>query len=60
MTLKLVFTTSQLDAQHYRDSVENNRQVYLLCRWDSNLAGLPYLGVVDRWLATPEQARKVH
>ena len=41
MTLKLVFTASLLDAQHQRDSVENKRQVYLLCRWKRYLYGAP-------------------
>ena len=31
------------------------RQVYLLYRWERRSAGFPYLGVVGRWLATPEQ-----
>ena len=32
-------------------------QVYLLCRWERHLTGIPYLGVVDRWPATPKRAR---
>ena len=35
-------------------------QVYLLCRWERHLAGIPHLGVVDRWLATPKRARIAH
>ena len=50
MTLKLVFTASQLDAQHLRDSVKNK---------PASLFVVPYgkaLGVVDRWLATLKRA----
>ena len=35
-------------------------QVYLLCRWERHLAGLPHLSVVDKWLATPKRARIAH
>ena len=34
-----------------------SRQVYVLCCWERHLAGFPHLGVVDRRLATPKQAR---
>ena len=29
-------------------------------RWVRHLAGLPHVGVVNRWLATPERARITH
>ena len=60
MTVKLAFTASLLDAQHYRGSVKNNRQVHLLCRWEKHLAGIIHLGVVDRWLETPKRASIAH
>ena len=56
ITLKLVFTTLLLDAQHYRANEENKPEVYLLCRWEGHLAGFHHLGVVDRWLATHKRA----
>ena len=36
---------------------KTSRQVYLLCQCEKHLAGLPHLGAVDRWLATPKRAR---
>ena len=61
MTLKLVFTASLLDAQHFKGTVwRTSRQVYLLCRWERHLAGFPHLGVVDTWPATPKRARIAH
>ena len=56
MTLKLIFTASLLDAQHSRDNVEN-KPASLLVPLERHLVGLPHLGVIDRWLATPKQAR---
>ena len=35
----------------------SSRQVYVLCRWESHLAGFSRLDLVDRWLATPTRAR---
>ena len=34
-------------------------QVRLLCRWERHLTGFPHLGVVDKCLAPPKQARIV-
>ena len=55
MTIKMVFTASLLDAQHYTDSVENKPASLLGLKM--HLAGFPHLGVVDRWPATPQRAR---
>ena len=50
MTIKLVFTASLLDAQHYRDSVENKPASILVVPLGKALY------VVDKWLATPKRA----
>ena len=60
MALKLVFTASLLDAQQYRDSVENKPASLLVVPLGKALSGIPHLGVVDRWLATPKRARIAH
>ena len=60
MTLKLVFTASLLDAQHYRDSVENKPASSLVVPLGKALSGIPHLSVVDKWLATPKRARIAH
>ena len=60
MTLKLVFTASLLDAQHLRDSVENKPASLLVVPLGKALSGIPHLGVVDRWPATPERAGVAH
>ena len=39
---------------------EQAGQVYLLCRWERHYARFPHFGVVDKWLATPKQARIAH
>ena len=57
MTLKLIFTASLLDAQHYGDSVENKPASLLVVPLGRAFSGIPHLGVVDRWLATPKRAR---
>ena len=54
MTLKLVFTASLLDAQHCRDSVENEPEslvVVPLGKAFSQLEGFPHLGVFGNSLA---------
>ena len=56
MTLNLVFTASLLDAQHYRDSVENKPASLLVVPLGKALSGIFYLGVEDRWPATPKRA----
>ena len=60
MTLKLVFTDSSLDTQHYRDSVENKPSSLLVVLLRRALSRIPHFGEVDRWLATSKQARIVH
>ena len=60
MTLNLVFTASLLDAQHLRDSVENKPASLLVVPLRKALSGIPPLGVVDRWQATPKRARIAH
>ena len=60
MALKLVFTASLRDAQQYRDSVENKPASLLVVPLGKALSGIPHLGVVDRWLATPKRARIAH
>ena len=59
MTLKLLFTASLLDLTFSNKGTvrRTSRQVYLLCCWERRLAGLPHVGVVDTWLATPKRAR---
>ena len=56
MTLKLVFTASLLDAQHSRDSEENEPESLLVVSLGKAFSGIPHLGVVDRWPATPKRA----
>ena len=41
MTLKLVFTTSLLDVQHYRDSVENKPASFTCCAGGKAFSGIP-------------------
>ena len=60
MTLKLVFTASLLDVQHQRDSVKNKPASILVVPLGKTLSGIPHLGVVDRWPATPKRARRAH
>ena len=60
MTTKLAFTASLLDAQHSRDSVENKPASLLVVPLGQALSGIPHLGVVDRWPATPKRARIAH
>ena len=60
MTVKLVFTASLLDAQHQRDSVKNKPASLLVVPLGKALSGIPRLGVVDRWPATPKRARIAH
>ena len=50
-TLKLVFTVSRLDAQHYSDSVEN-KPTCLLVQSGKALNKLSHLREVDRWPAS--------
>ena len=57
MTLKLVFTSSLLDAQHESTVWRTSRHVYLLGRWERHLAGFPHFGVVDRWPAASKWVR---
>ena len=57
MTLKLVLTASLLDAQHYRDSMENKPASLLVVRLGKTLSGISHLGVVDRWPVTSKRAR---
>ena len=52
VTLKLVFRAS-------RDSVKN-KPATLLVPLGKALSGIPHLGVVERWMATPKRARIVH
>ena len=59
ITLKLVSTASLFDAQHLRDSMEN-KPASLLLPLGKALSGITLLGVVDKWLATPERARIAH
>ena len=57
LTLKLVFIAFLLDAQHKRDSVENKPASLLVLFGKAlKLNGIPHLGVVDRWPATPKRA----
>ena len=60
MTIKMVFTTSLLDAQHYTDSVENKPASLLVVPLGNALAAFPHLGVVVRWPAIPQRARIAH
>ena len=49
-TLKMVFTTSLLGAQHKKGIVwRTSRQACLLCPWARHLAGRLHLYVADRW-----------
>ena len=48
MTLKLVLTSSPLDDQHERDSVENKLARLLVVALGKALNGIPHVGVVDR------------
>ena len=41
MTLKLVFTASLLDAQHYRDNVENKLASLPVVPLEKALSGIP-------------------
>ena len=41
MTLKLLFTAFLLDAQHYRDSVENKAAISLVVALGKALSGIP-------------------
>ena len=56
MTLKLVVTAFLFDAQHQKASLENKR-ASLLVSPEKAFSGIPHLGVVDRWPATPKRAR---
>ena len=56
MTFKLVFTASLLDAQHQRDSLKNKPTSLLVVPLGKALSGIPHLGVVDKWPATPKRA----
>ena len=47
MTLKLVFTASLLDAQHYKDNVENQPAQVYLCSWERHLTGFIHLGAIQ-------------
>ena len=47
MTLKLVFRAFLLDAQHYRDSVDNKPASLLVAPLGKALGRIPHLGVVD-------------
>ena len=42
------------------NKIVTNYRWHLWCRWERHLAGFPHLGVVDRWLATPNRARIAH
>ena len=55
MTFKLVFTASLLDAQHQRDSLKNKPTSLLVVPLGKALSGIPHLGVVDKWPATPKR-----
>ena len=55
--LTLVFTTSLLDAQHYRDSVENKPSGSRVVPLEKALAESLHLKLVDNWLAIFKQAR---
>ena len=48
MTSKLIFTASQLDAQHQRDSGENKPTGLLVVPLGKELIGIYYLGVESR------------
>ena len=41
MTLKLVFTASLLDVQHYRDSVESRAASFTFCAGGKAFSGIP-------------------
>ena len=58
MTLKLVYTASLLDVQHFKGQCGESRQVYLLCRWERHFTEFPHL--IDRWSATAKRARTRH
>ena len=60
MTLKIGIHSFLLDAQHLRDSVENKPASLLVVPLGKTLNGIPHLGAVDRWLATPKRARIAH
>ena len=60
MAVKLVFTVSPLDVQNQKNSVEYkpaNLPVAPLGK--ALIAGFPYLGVVDKWPATPKRVIKL-
>ena len=59
-TLKLVFTASLLDVQHYRHLAEYKPASLLVVPLVKALSGIPHLKVADRWLATPKRACIVH
>ena len=52
-----MFPASLLDAQHLRDSVESKPASLLVVPLGKAFSGIPHLGVVDSWPATPERAR---
>ena len=54
MTLKLIFIASLFDVQHQRDSMENKPASLIVVPLRKALGGIPNLGVVDRWPATPK------
>ena len=39
--------------------MEKSREVYLLCSWESYLAGFPHLKVADKTPATSRQVRYI-
>ena len=56
MTLKLLFTASQLDAQQ-RDNVENQLASLIVEPLGKTLSGITHLRVVDRRSVTPKRTR---
>ena len=56
MTLKLLYTASLLDAQHYRDSVEKPASL-LVVPLGKALHGITHHRVVDKLPAASKQAR---
>ena len=60
ITLKLVFTASLLDAQHYRDCLKNKPASLLVVPLGKALSEIPHHSVVDGWPATPKRACIAH
>ena len=57
VALKLVFTASLLDAQHYGDSVENKPVSLPVVSLKRHLAGFPILGWQTNYWLLPKKTR---